>query len=103
MVIAWSFYKRKSSPVNNQRIALDWFSSMDVVSDGQRYRGGRSEIVVDFDSKPIPGMGYKLVLGCRTQSGRLYYLSVVSTMCTVTDWWILPAASDAFNTELVTV
>lgn len=97
LVIGWAYYKRKSSPENNRRVALSWFSEMDVVSEGQRYRGSRSEILLDFDSRPINGIGYKLIVGCRTQSGRLYYLSVVSTMCLVTDWWIIPADPDTFN------
>lgn len=90
-------FLRLSSPAQNRRLVLQWFKSMNVISHGQRYTGDRSEIVFDAGSRRIGTFAYELLVGCRTKSGREYFLRVCANLGLVTEWEIAPALPGEFN------
>lgn len=96
-LISWSIYRNASSAQLNHNIAVNWFEKMDLVSHGQRFRGTRSTVVFDVDSSRLGSNGYEYSVACRTQSGREYFLRVVSIMGLVTDWEIILAEPGDFN------
>lgn len=93
-------FLRMSSPSQNRRLALQWFKSMDVISHGQRYKGDRSDIVFDAGSGRVGTFAYQLMVGCRTKSGREYFLRVGANLGLVTEWEIAPALPGEFNDSM---
>lgn len=91
------YAKRVLGARGNAVTAMKFFESMDVISNGQRYRGERSEILMDGGSGPTGTGGYQLLAVCRTKSGRGYFLRVISQMCFVSEWEIIPLSPEEFE------
>lgn len=92
-VRAW---RRSASPARNFDTAMAWFKAMDLIKDGQRYRGDRCDIAFDIGSGVRNG-GYEIFAACETKSGRKFLVRILSMHCLVTDWDLLPTDPQEFQ------
>jgi hypothetical protein len=101
LLVSTLVVRRSMSASANALAAREWFKSMDVASQGQRYQGSRSQIIADFGSgKRGPGT-YELFVGCQTLSGREFFLRVVSSMGIVGEWELVPVERGEISATLV--
>lgn len=97
MMLAFAWF---SSASYNQRRAMQWFESMDVAQDGQRYLGSRAIVLANVDSEKKSALSYEIFLACRTPSKRAFYISVISTFGMVTAWQLIPVAYNEIIVDL---
>lgn len=90
-VIAIFYWLRTSGSAARNLLAIErWFDAMDVRVEGQRWQGGRSEVLRDLGNGPMGLMGYRCDVVCMTRSGRFFRLWIEATLSQVNAWRLRP-------------
>jgi hypothetical protein len=89
---------RKGSVHSNAAEIERWFDAMDVVVNGQRYRGSRSSIVEVTDERRLGAFGYQVYAVCETRSGRVFEVYIASSLSKIIDWKLTPISLDQRET-----
>jgi hypothetical protein len=93
MGLVFFTFRSRSSQMQNELAIAQWFGTMDMVVDGQRWRGERSQMIESLDmQKSFAGISAKLL--CATRSGRWFILSAETRFSLIINWGVEPITED---------
>jgi hypothetical protein len=88
--LSFCFFIIRSKVSINKKTISAWFFDMDVMVDGQRYRGSRSKEIYEFFFTKQGWCTYTGKKLYQTLSGRYFEIEITSDLCDIIYWKLTP-------------